>query len=134
MAAGQRPRRIAEIISLLTMEQHMEELRRLRNMAKKKGQFATAVRAEELRGRLRRFYVDQVEHGAAHEFDHMSDHGLQQDRRRSKSHATSLTRSAVPSFRWNMKPQIVVDSSDIDRSREAAAVSAEGTSNNEQGL
>jgi hypothetical protein len=37
-----------------------------------------AVKAEELRGKLRRFYVDQAEHGSAHEFDQMSDDELRQ--------------------------------------------------------
>jgi hypothetical protein len=47
-------------------------------MAKAADQFGAAIKAEELRGRLRRFYVDQVEHGAAHEFDHMSNSELRQ--------------------------------------------------------
>jgi hypothetical protein len=40
------------------------------------GRLAMAVKAEELRGKLRRFYVDQAEHGAAHEFEQMSNDEL----------------------------------------------------------
>jgi phage terminase small subunit len=42
-----------ETMSLLTMEQHMEELRGLREMAKANGQLSAAIKAEELRGKLR---------------------------------------------------------------------------------
>lgn len=38
---------------------HVAELGKMRDMAKKKGQLATGVRAEELRGKLMGFYVDQ---------------------------------------------------------------------------
>jgi phage terminase small subunit len=59
-----------ETVAKLSFAQHMEELRELRDMAKAKGQMGAAIKAEELRGKLRRFYVDQkhLEHG----FDRMS--------------------------------------------------------------
>ncbi len=62
----------ANLETLLTLEQHMSELKTLREMAKTNGQMSAAIKAEELRGKLRRFYVEQVEHGTAHEFDGMS--------------------------------------------------------------
>jgi phage terminase small subunit len=63
-----------EIKSLLTMEQHMEELRALREIAKANGQLSAAIRAEELRG----FYVDQVQHRDAHGFEQMTDEQLRE--------------------------------------------------------
>jgi phage terminase small subunit len=65
-----------EIKSLLTVEQHMEELRALREIAKANGQLSAAIRAEELRGKLRGFYVDQVQHRDAHGFEQMTDEQL----------------------------------------------------------
>jgi hypothetical protein len=41
-------------------------------------QLAAAIKAEELRGRLRGFYVEKVEHGRTNEFDHMTDDELRQ--------------------------------------------------------
>jgi hypothetical protein len=55
---------------------HQSELKTLREMAKVSGQISAAIRAEELRGKLRRFYVEQVEHGDAHEFNQMTDDEL----------------------------------------------------------
>jgi hypothetical protein len=62
--------------SLLTMERHMEELRVLREIAKANGQLSAAIRAEELRGKLRGFYVEKVEHGSTNEFAQMTDEQL----------------------------------------------------------
>ena len=45
----------AEVETLLTLEQHMQELKTLREMAKKAGQFSAAISAEVKRGELRRF-------------------------------------------------------------------------------
>jgi hypothetical protein len=65
------------MISLLTMQQHLEELRVLREMAKANGQLSAAIRAEELRGRLRGFYVETVAHNnSSNEFAQMSDEQL----------------------------------------------------------
>jgi hypothetical protein len=41
-----------------------------------RGQTSAAIRAEELRGQLQRFYVKQVETGDAGEFSRMSDEEL----------------------------------------------------------
>jgi hypothetical protein len=51
----------------------MEKLRELRDRADQRGQTSAAIRAEELRGQLKRFYVKQVESGEAGEFERMSD-------------------------------------------------------------
>jgi hypothetical protein len=48
----------------LTLDAHMEMLRELRDKADQRGQTSAAIRAEELRGQLRRFYVKQVETAA----------------------------------------------------------------------
>lgn len=45
----------------LTLETHMAELQRLRDMAKERGQINAAISAEVKRGELCRFYVKQVE-------------------------------------------------------------------------
>jgi phage terminase small subunit len=65
-----------EVRTLLTLEEHMEELRKLREEARINGQTAAAIKAEELRGKLRRFYVEQVEVGEAGDFRNMSDDDL----------------------------------------------------------
>jgi hypothetical protein len=50
----------------------METLRELRDKADQRGQTSAAIRAEELRGQLNRFYVKQVETGDAGDFSRMS--------------------------------------------------------------
>lgn len=52
---------VAEDRALLTLEEHMAELQTLREMAKQNAQLSAAIKAEELRGKLRRFYVDRTE-------------------------------------------------------------------------
>jgi hypothetical protein len=54
----------------------MEKLRELRDKADQRGQTSAAIRAEELRGQLNRFYVKQVETGDAGDFSRMSDEEL----------------------------------------------------------
>jgi phage terminase small subunit len=66
----------AETQSMLTLDDHMEELRKLRDMAAAEGKYSAAVTAEVKRGELRRFYVKQVETGAAGEFSQASDEEL----------------------------------------------------------
>jgi hypothetical protein len=63
---------------MLTIEQHMSELRTLREKAKVSGQISAAIKAEELRGKLRGFYVEQHEHSDAQAFDQMSIDELRQ--------------------------------------------------------
>jgi hypothetical protein len=60
----------------LTLDGHMEMLRELRDKADQRGQTSAAIRAEELRGQLQRFYVKQVETGDAGDFSRMSDEEL----------------------------------------------------------
>jgi phage terminase small subunit len=69
-----RNSKIAE--TMLTIEEHMIELKTLRELAKASGLLSAAIRAEELRGKLRGFYVEQHEHGDTHAFDRMSDEEL----------------------------------------------------------
>jgi len=74
-----RLQRVAEKVekkAVLTLEEHMNELHALKEMGKQNGQISAAIKAEELRGKLMRFYVEQVEHGEAGEFSQMSDEDL----------------------------------------------------------
>ena len=72
----QRLGRHVEAKALLSLEEHMDELRSLRDMAKQKDQLSAAIKAEELRGKLRRFYVDQIENGKPGDFDDMTTEEL----------------------------------------------------------
>ena len=45
----------------MTLESHLEDLQRLRNMAVKEKQYAAAITAETSRGRAAGFYVDKKE-------------------------------------------------------------------------
>jgi hypothetical protein len=57
----------------------MEELRVLRERAKKNSQLAAAIKAEWLRGQLCGFYADdKIEHSVSTEFDHMTTDQLRQ--------------------------------------------------------
>jgi hypothetical protein len=64
------------IAAALTLDAHMEMLSELRDKADQRGQTSAAIRAEELRGQLMRFYVKQVETGDAGDFSRMSDEEL----------------------------------------------------------
>jgi len=63
--------------AMLTLEEHMQELKALRDMAKSAGQLSAAISAEVKRGELRRFYVKQVESAHVNEFSKMSDEELE---------------------------------------------------------
>lgn len=63
----------AQARALLTLEEHMEELKALRNLAKNDGKWSAAIQAEVKRGELRRFYVTQVEQGDKGDFADKSD-------------------------------------------------------------
>jgi hypothetical protein len=67
----------AEVQTLLTFEQHLEELKALREAAKDAGQFSAAITAETKRGELMRFYVKQVESTRVNEYENMSDEELE---------------------------------------------------------
>lgn len=62
-----------EVKTLLSLEEHMEKLKELRDAAHQEGDFSPAIKAEELRGKLRRFYVEQIEHGGVGDFDRMNE-------------------------------------------------------------
>ena len=66
-----------EVKALLSLEEHMRELRGLRDRAVALGKMSAAIRAEQLRGQLRRFYVKQVESGGSGEFADWSDEELE---------------------------------------------------------
>jgi len=53
--------RKAEAKDLLTLEKHMERLDELSKKAETLEQISAAIKAEELRGKLRKFYVEQIE-------------------------------------------------------------------------
>ncbi len=65
-----------EAKALLSLEEHMEELKNLREMSKRHEQMSAAIAAEVKRGELRKFYVKQIENGAVGEFARMPDHEL----------------------------------------------------------
>jgi hypothetical protein len=60
----------------LSLEEHMAKLREMRDKAISLNQMGAAIKAEQLRGELRRFYVKQVESGDVGEFARMSDEEL----------------------------------------------------------
>jgi hypothetical protein len=63
--------------AMLTLEEHMQELKSLRDLAKSAGQLSAAISAEVKRGELRRFYVKQIESAQVNEFSKMSDEELE---------------------------------------------------------
>lgn len=66
-----------EAKDVLTLEKHMTRLDELSRKAETLDQIAAAIKAEELRGKLQRFYVEQVEVGGAGEFKQMTDEELE---------------------------------------------------------
>jgi hypothetical protein len=60
----------------LTVEQHMTQLRELRDDARQRGQLSAAIQAEVKRGELMHFYVRQIENRNVDEFSRMSDEEL----------------------------------------------------------
>ena len=49
----------------LTLESHLEDLQRLRNMAVKEKQYSAAISAEVSRGKASGFYVERLQHTGA---------------------------------------------------------------------
>jgi hypothetical protein len=70
----------AELETALTLEEHMRELKLLREMAKSEGDVKAAIAAEVKRGELRQFYVKRVETGGPGAFAELNDEELQQAR------------------------------------------------------
>jgi phage terminase small subunit len=60
----------------LSLAEHMEELRVLRELAKERGHISAAIAAEVKRGELRRFYVKQIESAPPNPFADLSDEEL----------------------------------------------------------
>jgi hypothetical protein len=60
----------------LSIEEHLKKLAEMRDRAISLNQMGAAIKAEQLRGELRRFYVKQVETGDAGDFSRMSDEEL----------------------------------------------------------
>ncbi len=67
---------MAKAKGMLSLEDHMSKLEELRDRALADGQNAAAIKAEELRGKLSRLYVIQVEHGEVGEFSRMTEEQL----------------------------------------------------------
>jgi hypothetical protein len=68
--------KLSPATAALTIEEHLEKLRELRDEARQRGQLSAAIQAEVKRGEAKRFYVRQVEHGEAGDFDRMTDDEL----------------------------------------------------------
>ena len=67
-----------EVETMLTLDEHMRELKLLREMAKGKDDIKAAIAAEVKRGELRQFYVKRVETGGPGAFAELNDEELQQ--------------------------------------------------------
>jgi len=65
-----------ELETALTLEEHMRELKLLREMAKAEGDIKAAIQAEVKRGEVKQFYVKRVETGAPGAFDQLNDEEL----------------------------------------------------------
>jgi hypothetical protein len=76
IASGDEPSAQRGEDGRFTLDAHMEMLRELRDKADQRGQTSAAIRAEELRGQLNRFYVKQVETGDAGDFSRMTTEEL----------------------------------------------------------
>jgi hypothetical protein len=61
----------------LSVEQHMQKLRELRDEACQRGQFSAAIKAERLRGELMGFYVKQIATGDVDDFSRMTNAELE---------------------------------------------------------
>ena len=67
-----------ELETALTLEEHMKELKLLREMAKAEGDITAAIAAEVKRGEVKQFYVRRIETGSPGAFDQLTDDELQQ--------------------------------------------------------
>src|SRR5262249_10646029 len=68
---------VAAAETALTLEEHMKELKLLREMAKAEGDIKAAIAVEVKRGEVKQFYVKKVEMGAPGEFDQLTNEELQ---------------------------------------------------------
>ena len=60
----------------LSLDQHMQKLRELRDEARQRGQLSAAIKAEVKRGELAGLYVKRVESGEPGDFDRMTTEEL----------------------------------------------------------
>ena len=67
----------------LTLSGHIAELERLKSLAEAENQLSTALKAEELRGKVSGFYVDRAEVGPPGSFPDHSDDELRQEIKRA---------------------------------------------------
>ena len=68
----------AAVETALTLEEHMKELKLLRELAEAEGDIKAAIAAEVKRGEVRQFYVKRTEVGGPGAFDQLTDAELQQ--------------------------------------------------------
>jgi hypothetical protein len=61
---------------VLSIETHLGDLKRLRDLAAEAGLYTAAIKAEELRGKIGGFYVERQEVGKPNDFSHMSQEEL----------------------------------------------------------
>jgi len=61
---------------VLSIETHLDDLKRPRDLAAQAGLYAAAIKAEELRGKIGGFYVERQKVGKPNDFSHMSQDEL----------------------------------------------------------
>ena len=61
---------------VLTIEAHLAQLKRLRDLAAARGLYGAAIKAEELRGKIGGFYVERHEVGKPNDFTRMTEEEL----------------------------------------------------------
>lgn len=57
----------------VTLQQHLDDLKRLRDLSERDGKYGPAVTAEMARGKASGFYVERVERGKPGDFERLSD-------------------------------------------------------------
>lgn len=62
----------------ITLEQHLADLKILRDKADAAEKYGPAIQAEVARGKASGHYIDRVEHGEVGEFDKLNDSELEQ--------------------------------------------------------
>lgn len=78
----------------ITLENHLEALRILRDKADASEKYGPAIQAEVARGKASGLYIERVETGAAGDFDKLKDDELAK-RIEQNEHALELARAAI---------------------------------------
>lgn len=78
----------------LTLEEHLSDLKRLRDLAEREGKYGPAVTAEMARGKASGFYIDRVEKGGVGDFERMSNDELDKQLAEAER-AIGLANSAI---------------------------------------